>query len=513
MSEKLNNVEQFARKMISPIVASVMLFQSITLEAHARVRWETDKGSGRYEMTHENEENGQQTHVRWKTYSEIANNPSKKKIENSFFERQRKLEIEMPQVNEAISDFGAWKEYVWREAETLGVSQAKKDDLKPKRAIDTAIAIIQKNMKPAYDLVPPEMRAYYNYPSNIKPYNPKKEEEINRTPIDRVLIERGEGVCTHYSVLLDKIYEVFSQDPKCPYLQNTITRRIPLYGGFNNKKSWGHALTAVFDLKEGARNNSFFEDIAFLDTTLSVPEVQFSSEWLDVETNLPFISPYHDYIAPAFSEKERIQSLEAGIEVRPDTAKGMARHIGLAFEYLGAIRELYKKGSAAQALALFEKFREFFRKHKDQYANDAASAEYDLLYSIFSNIYRIRADYESNKDIKTEVESENKTMMEESYKKRFEALANKGDFKRAVRAGEEYADLIGRSGDETQAEQLYHQLFAFCQKHAQAIGSYNSAMKVDEDGDKRIVSVKPFENEESLKKYIEYKKNSIWKEK
>lgn len=489
------------RCVLSFLTGVIVGFSAFTEKTSAAVQWHKDKQSGAIECVQTDEQTGKRTTLHFGSKGEIGKYPSLSRIDSPLVSALKKVDVKMPYVNEHIKDPVAWKKFVWDEAEKLGVSYEKRSLLTAQDAMELAIKIVKKNLR---------------YEQELLNKNSPLTKRIDATPIDIVIMKEGIGVCRHFSVLVDKVYEIFSEDPECRMLSNTFMRRLITNDGY-------HAKNLIGDVREEG-NTATTVTLSSIDTSAGNKLVNVGSLYLDDFDIKTYESAsqekdalyqfYTQYLEPIFGKKERLDSKKFFNEkTNLAGGDGLPHIIELTFLYLGAIEDMIAKGTSTDEQNIFNDLRSFLKDHATEMDKAVLQDEYDLLHSVFLNIYKAHANTQKNSGDREKILREGEEMRLGSFAKRHEALLNAGDVKKALKVGEDYADFFAQTGDTNGAEKFYHELFGVYQKHAAQIGAYERSMPRDNSEYALFIKIEPFKDEGSLQKYLQYKKERIWTQK
>ncbi len=501
-SPVFSNTIEHARHIhfFSFLAGLVVGFTALTDKSSAEIQWHKDKQTGAIECVQKNESTGKQVKVRFAAKKEIGEYSSLERVQDPFVGALKAVDVKMPFVNEHIDDPAAWKKFVWDEAEKLGFSYEKRGELSPQSAIELSIKIVKKNLRFAREL---------DF-ANMGEYDAALTAEIDATPINQVLMKKGIGVCRHFSVLLDKVYEVLSEE----ILPNTFMRRLITNDAY-------HAVNLIGEARKEDEDTTTVI-LSPIDTSVGRKIVQVGSLFLDnfniktYETSTPekeALYPfYSQYLAPILSKKEHLDSKKYFLEkTNFASTDDMAKYIELAFLYLGALEDVSSKSGNTHNV--FTDFQTYLKNHVAEYEKEAARDEFDLLHSVIFNIYKIHANAQKDPGERAKIQHEGEALRLKSFMVRYDALIKAGEFHKALKTGEDYADMLARTGDEVTAEEFYHTLMDVYQQNREKVGSYARSMPRDSSEYALFVTVEPFTDDETLKKYLQYKKERIWSQK
>ncbi|GEM_PF-3280759 len=496
-----DTIEQDRRYRWTSFIVGVLVgFHALTEKSLAAVEWHKDQQTGAVECVQKDEQTGKQTKLHFGSHKEIGTYPSLERIESPFVQALKKVDVKMPYVNEHIQDPVAWEKFVWSEAEGLGFSYDKRGTLTAQEAIELAIKVVKKNLRFEKELL-----------NDRAPLT----AEIDATPIDKVIMDKHIGVCRHFSVGEDKVYEIFSDDPECRMLSNTFMRRLITNDGY-------HAINLVGDIHEEGKDGVTIT-LTSIDTSVGRKIINVGSIYLDdfkiktyesADQQKDALYPFYtQYLEPIFDKGEQLDSKKYVFEQTSLAGYDTLAHtIELAFSYLGAIEDTAKKGRIADEQSIFAGFRNFVKNHKEDLERDPQKDEYELLYSVFYNVYKVHANAQKDPVERVKIEHEGQAMRLQSFQTRYDALMKAGEVHKALRVGEDSADILGRTGDTAGAEKFYRQLFTTYQDHKTDVGVYERSMPRDDSEFALFVKIEPFKDEASLQKYLNYKKR-LWNQK
>ncbi|MDP2630463.1 MAG: hypothetical protein Q8P56_03585 [Candidatus Uhrbacteria bacterium] len=496
------NIEHERRLRSLSFFAGIAVgFNVLTEKSIAAVQWHKDPQSGAIECTQKDEQTGKQVKLHFGTKEDIGKYPSLQRIDSPFVRALKTVGVKMPYVNEHIQDPVAWRNYAWDETEKLGASYENRSQLTAQETVELAVKIVKKNLR---------------YENDLLNENATLTKKIDSMPIDKVLMEAGIGVCRHFSVLVDKVYEIFSDDPECRMLANTFMRRLITKDGY-------HAINLIGDARDEGKDSTTIT-LSSIDTTVGKKVINVGSLYLDdfnikkyesaaqqKDALYPF---YTQYLDPIFDKKEKLDSKKFFYEETTLAGFDKLLHdVELTFLYLGAVEDLTAKGRTAETKNVFDDFKVFLKDHKVEIDREVLKDEYDLLYSVFFNIYKTYANAQNDPTERGKIQHEGEALRLNCFAVKYEALLKEGELKKALKLGEDYADFLAQTGDTAGAEKIYHQLLDTYQKHASELGAYERSMPRDNSEYALFIKIEPFKDEESLQKYLQYKKERIWKQK
>ena len=419
---------------------------------------------------------------------------------SELFQALQKTSIHIFGVNTTIADGNKFKRYIFDEASKYGFSEKKLPELQPQDAIRFATLIVARRLRYSGLLLHKHLS-----------FDPKINERINNTTIDQLVMNGEEAVCRHLVEGVIASYNNFAHDARARLLHRTLLKPVT---STDEDKSEAHGVAAIIqDTSVDKKNQSM--TFSFLETVINNPEMGFEPIFINAykQQALGFEPIYDQYLKRVFDPKLQIDVLTEFIESEYDGKKSMQYAIEKSFVYSAALRDMQSIGKTKEADELFQEFWEFSKKYDRQQQSHVILDEYDLLHSVFFNIYKGHADAQKNPADRERVLSEGEAMRLNGYKIKYDALLKTGDIKKALKVGEDYADFQAQTGDTAGAEKFYHGLLDTYQQHASEMGAYERSMPRDNSEYALFIKIEPFKDEASLQKYLHYKKERIWTQK
>jgi len=410
---------------------------------------------------------------------------------HSVFTAIKNVPYHLPGVDYSIADKTKFHDLVFHEAAKYGFSEGKITSLKPSDAFQMAELIVAKR---------------FTYANKM---DSRYEDMINHTPIDTLIAQTGIGVvCRQYVEGVVAVYDVFANDSRAQSLHRTILRPGTYRPGVD--ADYMHAVVDVIDDISPSEDDQRIE-FSFFETIWN-PVKGFNSNFANASKmqSKGFLPIYDQYLKHIFDPNTQINSLKEFLISEVDSKAKLGIAAEVTFLYSSQIRSSYQSGDARKAESLFNDFRPWIHEQAVSLRAYAQSQEYDTLQSVALNIYTLCAEHQDEKGKREKVENEGAALRTQGFNERFEALKKMKDFPIALKAGEEYADFLGKTRDVEGAENIYRSLFDLYQENASQVGIYERSLPDPEHPDGIWKKIQPFQDQKSFETYLKYKKTKIW---